>query len=36
MAQGLEALAGLGCTIFWNNRIDEICPEKTVPAAVHF
>ena len=36
MAQGLETLAGLGRTVFRNNRIDEICPEKPVPTAVHF
>ena len=36
MAQGLETLAGLGRTVFQNNRIDEICPEKPVPTAVHF
>ena len=36
MAQGLQTLAALGCTVFRNNRIDEICPEKPVPTAVHF
>ena len=36
MAQGLETLAALGRTVFRNNRIDEICPEKPVPTAVHF
>jgi len=36
MGQGLETLAGLGRTVFWNNRIDEICPEKPAPTAVHF
>ena len=34
MAQGLQTLAALGCTVFRNNRIDEICPEKPVPTAV--
>jgi len=29
MGQGLEILAGLGRTVFRNNRIDEICLEKT-------
>ena len=28
IAQGLETLAGLERTVFRNNRIDEICPEK--------
>ena len=36
MAQGLETLAGLGRTVFRNNCIDEICPEKPMPTAVHF
>ena len=36
MGQGLEILAGLGRTVFRNNRIDEICPEKPVPTAVDF
>jgi hypothetical protein len=36
MAQGLQTLADLGCTVFRNNRIDEICHEKHVPTAVHF
>ena len=36
MGQGLETLAGLGRTVFRNNRIDEICPEKPVPTAVDF
>ena len=36
MAQGLQTLAALRCTVFRNNRIDEICPEKPVPTAVHF
>ena len=34
MAQGLETLADLGRTVFRNNRIDEICPEKPVPTAL--
>ena len=36
MGQGLEILAGLGRTVFRNNRIDEICPEKPMPTAVDF
>jgi len=36
MAQGLETLTSLGRTVFRNNRIDEICPKKPVPTAVHF
>ena len=36
MAQGLQTLAALGCTVFRNNLIDEICPEKPVPTAVEF
>ena len=36
MGQGLETLAGLGRIVFRNNRVDEICPEKPAPTAVHF
>ena len=36
MAQGLETLTSLGRTVFRNNRIDEICPKKPAPTAVHF
>ena len=33
---GLETLARIGHTVLRNNRIDEICPEKPLPTAVHF
>ena len=36
MAEGLETLTSLGRTVFQNNRIGEICPEKPVPTTVHF
>ena len=33
---GLETLARIGHTVLRNNRIDENCPEKPLPTAVHF
>ena len=34
MAEGLETLTSLGRTVFQNNRIGEICPEKPVPTTI--